>query len=346
MIAPEVLAGYRAKMEAEQGRPVSHEEVEQDIHRIIDRVSQMTANTRVFGYHEHDDIYQIAYINALEVLAKPDKYDPARPLENFLHTHLKRRILNLKRAEVFRAEAPCKCCDAWNPGSSPCEQWRRWDEGNHRKQSLGKAAPQLPECLSISRVEPAAPCEDLTERLIFDELDGYILERLKPEMHADYALLKADRPIEQARRTRLRAALQEILRYSPYSPADEIPPPPKPEPIRRPPAPSDRLVEHDGRVQSIKAWAREYGQRTGTVLARLRHGWSLDEAVGLVPRPAKDPHPPPQKPKRSSRLITHEGRTMTARAWSRATGIPTGMITQLLRRGWDAADVLDPRNSS
>jgi hypothetical protein len=231
VIDPQVLSGYAARMSTEQDRLVSETEAIDEIHRVIDRICEILSKVIVFGYHEPDDIYQEAYVQAVEVLSKPDKYDPARPLENFLYFHVLRRLRNKKRGEVFRSEAPCKCCDAFDPGPNPCDRWRRWDEANRRKMCLAGAAQQCPEHLSTVRIEPAAPHENLDEILIRDELDEYILSRLDPELLEDYELLKAEKPLTKHRRTRLRESLREIVRYSPWAPADEIPAPPPPPPV-------------------------------------------------------------------------------------------------------------------
>jgi hypothetical protein len=43
---------------------------------------------------------------------------------------------------------------------------------------------------------------------------------------------------------------------------------------------SCRLLTHNGRTQSITAWARELGVRAGTLRARLHQGWSIGEVLG------------------------------------------------------------------
>jgi hypothetical protein len=44
-----------------------------------------------------------------------------------------------------------------------------------------------------------------------------------------------------------------------------------------------RIIERNGKSQSISAWARENGIRLQKVYARLSKGWPLEEALGFVP---------------------------------------------------------------
>lgn len=42
---------------------------------------------------------------------------------------------------------------------------------------------------------------------------------------------------------------------------------------------SSVCLEHEGRWQTMAAWAEEYGMRTGTLWERLRLGWSVQRAL-------------------------------------------------------------------
>lgn len=42
---------------------------------------------------------------------------------------------------------------------------------------------------------------------------------------------------------------------------------------------SNTLLEYDGRVQPLAAWAREFRIQSGTLIARLRNGWPLEVAL-------------------------------------------------------------------
>ena len=46
------------------------------------------------------------------------------------------------------------------------------------------------------------------------------------------------------------------------------------------------LIEHDGRVQTLTQWAREFGIHPITLAGRLKRGWSVADALGTMPNPA------------------------------------------------------------
>lgn len=210
-MTPKLLEGYAARLRAKHDRAFTPEEVKDEILKVVGDIATIMSNSQSFGYHEPEDIYQVAYLEALIVLDE-DRYDPSMPLENFLYCHCRNQISNLKRKQFFRYEAPCKCCDAFNPGPSPCPKWHAWHKSNTTKQQLMK-----PLSLTGDASIPA-PLEDLVEILSFKELDSYILQRLDPRLADDYELLKAEQPLTKSRRGRIRLACRLILIDSPYSP--------------------------------------------------------------------------------------------------------------------------------
>lgn len=93
---------------------------------------------------------------------------------------------------------------------------------------------------------------------------------------------------------------------------------------RRPPRP----VTHDGRTQSIRAWAAELGVSYSTLLVRLgRHG---DVAAALASGGIK------------YRMLTHDGRTQPLSVWARESGIMPHTLLQRLARGWPMGRALLP----
>lgn len=67
---------------------------EQEVIDTITKVARRFANKYRFGSYESEDIFQEAFILGMESL---DKYDPSRPLENFLAVTIPNRLKNLKR---------------------------------------------------------------------------------------------------------------------------------------------------------------------------------------------------------------------------------------------------------
>ncbi len=55
--------------------------------------------------------------------------------------------------------------------------------------------------------------------------------------------------------------------------------------------PVTRMIEIDGRTQSLRQWAEETGIAIMTIRQRLRRGWLARQAVGLRPGPCNRPGP-------------------------------------------------------
>lgn len=73
---------------------MSEQEVMQKIVLVVDRI----APKYTFNGYEVDDIKQEAYIICMDAL---DRYDEARPLENFLSVNLSNRLKNFVRDNYF-----------------------------------------------------------------------------------------------------------------------------------------------------------------------------------------------------------------------------------------------------
>src|SRR5947209_7039434 len=131
----EIIKKYASKLSGEWGRKVGIAEAESEIIRIIQEVSHALAPSYRFGYHTLQDIEQQGIIEALEVLSS-NKYNQSRPLENFLHVHLRNRLSNYRRKHYMRFEAPCSCCDPLQPPASPCQKWLDWKNRNIARQNL------------------------------------------------------------------------------------------------------------------------------------------------------------------------------------------------------------------
>lgn len=90
-----------------------------------------------------------------------------------------------------------------------------------------------------------------------------------------------------------------------------------------------RLLTHEGRTQSVRAWAEELGVPKRTLASRLDCGWSLSDALSpdLYPRG------------RAPRLTLH-GETRTMAQWARRTGLSVSTIYRRHRDGWPVERVL------
>lgn len=83
---------------------------------IVKLVSKFT-----FNMFDRDDIKQEAFIIASEGVFS---YNPSFgvPLENFLYTHLRNRLINFKRDNYLRRETSCQECKTLQKLCSRCSQ--------------------------------------------------------------------------------------------------------------------------------------------------------------------------------------------------------------------------------
>ncbi len=91
---------------------------------------------------------------------------------------------------------------------------------------------------------------------------------------------------------------------------------------------SNRLIEWDGRIQCLAAWAEELGLTVKCLQHRLNRGWSLAEAMS----PAVQEH--------VRRDVTFNGKTQSLHAWAAEIGIAYKTLHQRLRHGWSAERAL------
>lgn len=205
-----LVAEYAAKLSRERGSRVTREEALASINESILRVARNVATKfrLEFGYHTKGDIEHEGVVIALEVLDTA-AYDVSRPLENFLHVHVKNRLKNFKRKHFMRCEAPCKCCEAFGNPSEPCRRWVEWNERNLLKQNLMRPVDvsSIP-CEGLATAPSAADEADLAETL------SRIDEELDPALRADYLRMRAGVAVPKSRRVAVREAVSEILGVS------------------------------------------------------------------------------------------------------------------------------------
>ncbi len=76
---------------------MNEQEVIDTIVKVVDRYAKKFK----FSYHEIDDIKQEGFMIGMEALGR---YDPSRPLENFLAVHIKNRLKNFRRDNFFKPD--------------------------------------------------------------------------------------------------------------------------------------------------------------------------------------------------------------------------------------------------
>lgn len=116
---------------------------EEEFIATFDIVIKKLARKFVFGNREENDIYQEAFIIAMQGL---EKFDGERPLANFLYIHIRNRLCNYKRKHYMRKEPPCtRCpfkafikpdkCSLYNDRMD-CDLYERWHKRNIVKRNL------------------------------------------------------------------------------------------------------------------------------------------------------------------------------------------------------------------
>lgn len=180
-------------------------QTEQDVLGTIDGVINLLAPGFVFGYFDIEDIKQEARIDALKALAK---YDSSRPLENFLYTHVKNRLINLKRDRFHRNDPPCMVCHqkegpTEHPDGKICQKYKVWKKRNSTKSNLMKP-------VDIEKVEE--PIErGATEQVELNELLQRIDDKLPIELRSAYLQMRAGLPVSKDRRKAVEDCVRSIM---------------------------------------------------------------------------------------------------------------------------------------
>lgn len=185
---------------------------EQDFLAATEKVISLLAHSFAFGYFEVEDIKQQARLFAIEAMSR---YDPTRPLDNFLYAHIKNRLINFRRDKFRRNDPPCVNCHSSLQGETLhtdkkyCDKYLAWLKRNTVKQNV--MSP-----LDISSIvddnEPTTRLEstvlaDLQEREIIMLIDL----KLPVELRETYLKMKAGESVPKAKRLQVEQTILEII---------------------------------------------------------------------------------------------------------------------------------------
>lgn len=159
-----------------------------------------------FGAYTMEDLQSEACLIALQAI-EDGSYDQNRDLAAFLCTHLRNRLLNLRRDKFRRSEPPCRLCHehGYCDHGRPCKAYNDWEIRNNAKSSLAQASPA-----------------NNSPRQRFYNIDGELLRR--EITRAIDALPACDRStflkmlsgvkVSKARRQRVEDFLREFMEYA------------------------------------------------------------------------------------------------------------------------------------
>ncbi len=165
---------------------------EQEVLAVIEKIANRYCHKFKFGYFTAEDIKQEAFIIAVDAL---DRYDERRPLENFLSSHVKNRLINFKRDNYCRQQKE--------------DADIKWELRNNAKKFLM-------EPLDISNIRDEQEKnmrnendfnEDIFTREMFDLIDS----ELPVELRSDYLRIKDGVYVPKPRRQQIYDEISKII---------------------------------------------------------------------------------------------------------------------------------------
>jgi hypothetical protein len=193
---------------------------EEEFLTVLDNISKRLAHKFKFAYHNFDDMKQQAAIFALEGL---EKYDNARPLENFLWTHVRNRLFNYKRNNYQRPDKPCLSCPFFDKGyklsnnqcskfsnKQDCEPYSVWNKRNESKKNIIQPS-YIEDDNNISHKK------DLSLFIQNKEIINFLDANIKPEFRESYLKLKHGIKIPKQQLTKLQNYIFTLMENSQWT---------------------------------------------------------------------------------------------------------------------------------
>ncbi len=179
---------------------------EESVLEAVEKAVSILSQSFIFGYYDIDDIKQEGRVLGMECLAK---YDPKRPLANFVYTHIRNRLINLRRNKFRRNDPPCKACHEGSPCGAEgtlCERYASWLGRNNARVALMR--PMKLERLGEERERRR---DDTVAHAALQEALTKLDAGLSPELRADWLRMKDGARVPKARRLLVEAEVRGIL---------------------------------------------------------------------------------------------------------------------------------------
>lgn len=97
-----------------------------------------------------------------------------------------------------------------------------------------------------------------------------------------------------------------------------------------------RLLEHNGRTQTVAEWAQELGLPPATLYHRLNEGLPIEQVLATGKRLTGRGH----------LMLSHNGKLQPLKAWARELKMAPSTIRKRLALGWEVEKALTHRSQS
>ena len=194
---------------------------EEQVLAIIDNVVNKLGPSFTFAHFDTDDIKQEGRIIALDILQK-NVYDTSKPLENFLYSHVRNRLINLKRDKFARHEPPCTSCPFYDPKNlksnnqcsaytdkMECDRYELFIRYNTARRNINQ--PTDIDTVDGDRERSMHKNDETISESENNELLDLINTKLPIELRGDFLRIINGTSIPKNRRERVQTAIRSIL---------------------------------------------------------------------------------------------------------------------------------------
>ena len=151
---------------------------------VITKIARRLAPKYVFSGYEVEDIEQEAFLIGVMGL---EKYDPSRPLENFMYTHINNRLKTFKRDNYYRMDY----------GTSA--------------QKIQDRKKNLIEPVSIDNIYSICASDHTSDDAHLSEMLDLIDRKLPNHPRSDYLKLQANAPLPKGRKANIVEVIEKII---------------------------------------------------------------------------------------------------------------------------------------
>jgi len=151
---------------------------------VITKVAKRLAPKYVFAGYDVEDIEQEAFLIGVAGLAK---YEPSRPLENFMYTHINNRLKTFKRDNFYRMDY----------GSSA--------------QKIQDRKKNLLEPVSIDCLYGVCVSDQTLGEAYIREMLELIDRKLPSNLRRDYLKLQSNSPLPKGRKAKIVEVIELII---------------------------------------------------------------------------------------------------------------------------------------